>query len=107
MRQKPGCGSYLGLAEVLGHDVCAHFVPLDNVASVLCMATHGSRSVALVEAAANILGCELEVAVFAHAEDLCRPHDAKRSSEMRLEIFDSKLHRRAAWIDNRWVEREL
>lgn len=66
--------SYLGLAEVLGHNVCAHFAPFDQVSSVLCVPTHGARSVALVEAAADVLGCELEVAVFAHAEDLRGSH---------------------------------
>lgn len=66
--------SYLGLAEVLRHDVCAHFAPFDQVSSVLCVPTHGARSVALVEAAADVLCCELEVAVFAHAEDLRGSH---------------------------------
>lgn len=66
--------SYLGLAQVLGHNVCAHFAPFDEVSSVLGVATHGSRSVALVEAAADVLCCELEVAVFAHAEDLRGSH---------------------------------
>jgi hypothetical protein len=66
--------SYLGLAEVLGNDVGTDFAPLNDITTVLCVSTHGSSSVSLVEAAANILGCELEVAVFAHAEDLCGPH---------------------------------
>lgn len=66
--------SELGLAEILRHDVCAHFAPFNQVSSVLCVPTHGARSVALVEAAADVLCCELEVAVFAHAEDLRGSH---------------------------------
>lgn len=66
--------SYLGFAEVLWNDVGADFAPLNDIATVLCVSSHGSSSVSLVEAAANILGCELEVAVLANTEDLCGPH---------------------------------
>lgn len=67
-------GSELGLAELLGNNIGADLAPLNDITTVLCVSTHGSSSVSLVEATANILGCELKMAVFAHAEDLCGPH---------------------------------
>lgn len=80
--------SYLGLAEVLGNDVGADFAPLNDITTILCVSSHGSSSVSLVEAAANILGRELEVAVFANAEDLCRSHG--REIRLSQNILKSK-----------------
>lgn len=71
------------------------------------MSTHGSSSVSLVEAAANILGCELEVAVFANAEDLCGPHGRRiRLSEVtRNRKGKFNLRRSAGFlVDNRGLE---
>lgn len=67
---------YLELLQVR-HGVGPHFVPLDDVSSVLCVSAHGARPVALVEAAADVLGRELEVAVAAHGEGLRRSHGGR------------------------------
>lgn len=56
------------------HSICSDLVPLDNVASVLCVSTHGTRAVTLVETFSNILGCESEVAVSADRQGLRRSH---------------------------------
>lgn len=66
--------AYLELRQVFGHDVRADLVPLDNVSSVLCVSTHRAGAVSLVEAAADILGGELEMAVLADHQSLSWPH---------------------------------
>lgn len=53
----------LKVLEVLRHGIGAHFVPLNDVSSESCVATHGTSPVSLVEALVDILGRQLQVTV--------------------------------------------
>jgi hypothetical protein len=80
--------------QVLRHRVCAHSVPLNDVASVFCVPSHSTGSVSLVKTTTDILSSELEVAVATDAEGLRGPHD----SAVRLAVdrpFGTSFNRSA------------
>lgn len=58
--------AYLEVFQVLRHSIRAHFVPFDDVSSVLCVTTHRTGTVSLVEALGDILGGELQVSVLSN-----------------------------------------
>lgn len=59
----------LGVLQALGHDVRPHLMPLDDVSTELCVPTHGSRAISLVEALVDVLRRQAQMLVLEHLED--------------------------------------
>lgn len=76
--------------ETSGHDIRPHLAPLDNVATVLGVSTHGSGASALVEALLDVLGRQRQLAK-ALQERLCRLHFCSLSPFFRLRFLSCLL----------------